>query len=203
MVTAGTASVPTTLVCCSVFRAEIEQLAPGHWPDCPLVFPDSMLHMRPGVLAETLAGVVAREVALGHRVVLVYGDCCIQMAELEGLPGVARTRGNNCCELLLGHGEYRRLSREGAYFLLPEWAHRWQEIFEKELGLNRENAGYLMGDMHNKLIYLDTGVVPVPVAALSDCAEYCGLPCEMMPVSLEHLYETVRDALHRVSVEES
>jgi hypothetical protein len=176
----------------------METLAPIHWPDCPLLFPDSMLHMRPGLLADTLDGVVTRELSLGRRVVLVYGDCCARMAELEGRPGVARTRGNNCCELLLGHDAYLRRARGGAFFLLPEWIGRWREVFEKELGLTRENARDLMGDMHRTLVYLDTGIMPVPVVDMADCAEYCGLPWEVLPVSLEHLRDVVGDALCRL-----
>ena len=156
-----------------------------------------MMHMHPERLASSLESVLDSELKQGHRVVLIYGDCCARMTALEAMPGVVRTRGKNCCELLLGPEEYRRLSHEGAFFLILEWARRWKEIFSKELGLNHDNATSLMQEMHRKLIYLDTGLVAIPEAVLKECAEYCGLPYEVRPVSLERLRLAIEEALLR------
>jgi hypothetical protein len=183
------------MICCSVLRAEVESLRDGHWPDHKLIFLPSMMHMYPERLASSLESVLDAEPTQGDGVVLIYGDCCARMTELEALPGVVRTRGKNCCELLLGPGEYRRMSHDGVFFLLPEWARRWKEIFTKELGLNRDNATSLMQEMHRKLVYLDTGLAPVPENALEDCAEYCGLPYEVLQVSLGHLHSAIEEAL--------
>jgi hypothetical protein len=185
------------IICCSVLRAEVESLCEAHWPDHRLIFLPSMMHMRPERLASSLESVLDAELKQGHGVVLIYGDCCARMTELEALPGVVRTRGKNCCELLLGLGGYRRLSHEGVFFLLPEWARRWREIFSKELGLNRDNATSLMQEMHRKLMYLDTGLAPVPAKELIECAEYCGLPYEVLRVSLGNLYSSIVEALFK------
>jgi len=187
-----------TVICCGVLRSEVEALARVHWPELRILFPDSMLHMNPRRLSAHLEALVAAEVGRGHGVLLIYGDCCPAMAKLERSVAVVRVPGNNCCELLLGKAVYRRLSRDGAFFMLPEWAHRWSHIFSVELGLNRENAAGLMGDMHSKLIYLDTGIVPVPKRDLDECSRYCGLPWEVMEVSLEPLLSSIRDALQRL-----
>ncbi len=145
------------MIGCSVLQAEVESLCEVHWPDHKLIFLPSMMHMHPQQLASSLESVLDAELKQGYGVVLIYGDCCAQMTALEALPGVVRTRGNNCCDLLLGRGEYRRLSHEGAFFLIPEWARRWREIFSKELGLNRVNATSFMRDMHRRLVYLIPG----------------------------------------------
>lgn len=186
------------MIGCSVLQAEVESLCEVHWPDHKLIFLPSMMHMHPQRLASSLESVLDAELKQGYGVVLIYGDCCARMTALEALPGVVRTRGNNCYDLLLGRGEYRRLSHEGAFFLLPEWARRWREIFSKELGLNRVNATSFMRDMHRRLVYLDTGVVPVPEKELRECAEYCGLPYETRPVSLELLRSAIEEALLRL-----
>jgi hypothetical protein len=185
------------MICCSVFQTEVESLCQAHWPDHGLRFLPSMMHMHPERLASSLQSVLDDELKQGHGVVLIYGDCCSRMTALEALPGVVRTRGKNCCELLLGPEEYRRLSQEGAFFLFPEWARRWKEIFAQELGLNRDNATSLMQEMHRKLVYLDTGLTPAPETTLKECAEYCGLPFEVRPVSLERLRLTIEEALLR------
>jgi len=182
------------MVCCSVLQAESESLRQAHWPDHRLIFLPSMLHMHPERLALSLQSLLGGELKEGHRVVLVYGDCCARMTTLEAIPGVVRTRGKNCCELLLGPEEYRWLSHEGAFFLIPEWARRWKGIFAKELGLNRGTATSLMQEIHRKLMYLDTGLAPVPENALNECAEYCGLPYEVRPVSLERLRLAIEEA---------
>ncbi len=185
------------MMCCSVLQAELESLCKVHWPHLKLIFLPSMMHMHPERLASSLESVLDAELKQGYGVVLIYGDCCARMTALEGLPGVVRTRGKNCCELLLGPQEYRRLSHEGVFFLIPEWARRWKEIFTKELGLNRDNATSLMQEMHRKLMYLDTGLAPVPETALKECAEYCGLPYEVLRVPLGHLHSAIEKALFK------
>lgn len=185
----------TVLICCSLFEAEVESLRKMYWPHLECRYIDSKLHLKPEQLAIQLELLVEEELGQGHHVVLVYGDCCTRMAALETRCHVTRTRGNNCCDLLLGRDEYRRLSHAGAFFMFPEWSHRWHEIFSVELGLSAENAACLMQDMHSKLVYLDTGLIPAPKNDLQACAQYCGLPYEVLPVSLDHLYTAIQDAL--------
>lgn len=188
-----------TLLCCGVLAAEIKSMHSVRWPQTRLRVLDSMLHMKPENLAQRLAGIVDEEQSQARNVLLVYGDCCGLMAGLEARPGVARTRCNNCCELVLGRQEYRRLSHEGAFFLFPEWTRRWHHVFTTELGLNSANAAGLMRDMHRKLVYLDTGVAPVPSDALEACARHCGLPFEVRPVALDFLRDAVQEAMDRLA----
>ena len=185
------------MICCSVLEAEVESLRKVHWPDCGVRYLPSTLHMHPERLASSVESALDAELELGKEVVLIYGDCCARMTSLEIRPGVFRTRGMNCCELLLGPEEYRRLSHEGAFFLIPEWARRWKKVFVEELGLNRDNATSLMRDVHSKFLYLDTGLAPVPDEALKDCAKYCGLPYEVRRVSLDWLRQAIEESLLR------
>ena len=197
------ATGPAVLVACSVFRAELTALARTRWPGLELRFENSMLHMRPAKLERRLGAVLAEEGGQARPVGLVYGDCCAGMTALGGRPGVARTEGLNCPELLLGREAYRRLSHEGAFFMLPEWATRWAEVFRDELGLDGACAPALMRDMHRKLVYLDTGVVPVPREALEACARYTGLPLEVLAVTLDRLAARIEAALGRLAGEGS
>lgn len=192
------ANQPIVVICCAVFQPEVQALLQHNWPDLAISFQNSMLHMKPDKLAIRLDTLIQEELRQGHKVLLVYGDCCMGMAALTERPGVVRVRGNNCCDLLLGRDEYRRLSHEGAFFLFPEWTHRWRHIFSVELGLNQDNATSLMGDMHRKLVYLDTGVIPVPTGELLECSRYCGLPWETLTVSLEPLRKAIQDALDKL-----
>ena len=194
---------PVVAICCAVFEAEVEALRLSNWPDLSIRYQNSMLHMKPEKLAARLERLVDDELQLGNKVLLIYGDCCVGMAALTDRPDVIRTRGNNCCDILLGSSEYRRLSHTGAFFLFPEWAKRWRHIFSVELGLNQINAAGLMGDMHKKLLYLNTGVLPVPVTDLQECSDYCGLPLELLHVSLEPLRAAIESALSQLIAKEN
>lgn len=184
------------LICCSALKPEVGQLCRTHWPNHELKFFTSSLHMHPERLSASLQSALENELRQGNRVVLIYGDCCARMTALEAMPGVARTRGKNCCELLLGPGEYRRLSHEGAFFVIPKWARRWKRFFSG-LGLDRDNASSLMQELHRTLIYLDTGLAPVPETTLKECAQFCGLPFEVRPLAMDFLHSAIEEALHR------
>jgi len=188
-------TTPPTCVACSIFRREIEALQAVSPLDMSVRYLSSMLHMVPDQLETRLTQIIQDEQRQGHDVVLGFGDCCARMLELQTEAGVARTQGINCCEILLGRDHYRALRKEGAFFFLPEWAHRWREIFEKELGLNSANARDLMRDMHTRLIYLDTGLVPIPSHDLQAASEYTGLPWETLTVDLDMLRITLEKAL--------
>lgn len=193
----------TTLVACSILRREVEHLARLHWPRQRLRFLTSMLHMRPDCLAGRLREAVGEELHASRRVLLIYGDCSAGMLPLCEQPYAKRVACNNCYDLLLGMEAFRLFMREGAFFLLPEWAERWREVFTRQLGLCQANAQALMHDMHRKVVYLDTGLVPVPASTIRDCSTFCGLPCEVHPVSLEPLRATIDAALTKLWEEET
>lgn len=128
---------PQACLACSIFRQEIEALRASGQFDLPVEFLDSMLHMAPARLEAALGKAVeaARAGDPERALVLAYGDCCGHMDTFEAQPGTARTEGINCCEIILGREAYRRLRKEGAFFLMPEWAQSWKRIFVGELGL--------------------------------------------------------------------
>ena len=164
----------------------------------PVKFLSSMLHMAPDILDRTLMEVVARETAQGHRVVLAFGDCCAHMEDFQDPQRIERTAGINCCEIVLGTEEYRRLRKEGAFFIMPEWALRWREVFHAGLGLSAPNAQELMKEMHTRMIYLDTGQLPIPQEQLAEMVEYTGLPLEIKSVSLAPLLANLQESLRRL-----
>lgn len=182
-------------ISCGVFKDEILALKDRHWPDLTIEFLSSMLHMKPDKLASILDARLTGKKRQEKKALLIYGDCCMKMTDFTQQPGIVRVQGNNCCQMMLGATAYRRLSHEGAFFLFPEWVRRWQHIFSAELGLNRSNAKSLMGEMHSKLMYIDTGVAPIPVTDLNECSHYCGLPWEALTVSLEPLRERIQAGL--------
>ena len=193
------ADPPVVCIACSIFQREIQHLIQVKAWDVPCRFLGSMLHLEPARLEERLEVSLEGAHREGRRIVLAYGDCCPRMEDLGGGEAVSRTQGINCCEILLGREAYRAMRKEVAFFLLPEWAVHWKRVFKDSLGLEGINARTFMQEMHTRLVYLDTGLVPVPQAELDEIAAYSGLPLEILPTSLDHLQASLKAAITRVS----
>ncbi len=184
---------PSTVTCiaCSVFREPLDILRRNGDFDLPVRYLDSMLHIRPERLCHRLESITEVELSRGNKVLLLYGDCHAHMVDQQGRPGVRRVVGANCVEILLGRDRFRRLRKEGAFFLSAEWATRWRECIRSALGSHRESVKCLMTDMHTKLIYCDTGEVPVPEEELQSFSEYIGLPWEVTRISPDNLMTAI------------
>lgn len=189
-----------TIIGCSVLKDEIEDLRNKFWSDWSAKYLPSDLHMRPNSLAQKVGLLVHQELSKGRKIVLAYGDCCHLMASLEKETGVVRVKGVNCIDLILGRDRYRQMITEGFFFLLPEWTSRWFEIFSDELGLSPDNASDLMGEMHTKLVYLDTGIIPVPYDQIEACSRFCGLPYMVTKTSLVILQDKIVTAMNSLEV---
>jgi hypothetical protein len=176
----------TIWLSCGVLRAELEALHERGQIHGKLLTLDSMLHMVPQKLQATLEAELQQH-GSGNRIVLVYGDCCGKMLDIARKYQVGRVAAINCAQMLVGPARYRELMNRQAFLLLPEWAPRWKEAMQTELGLSPEVARELMRDNRGELVYLDTGLVPVPKSDLDACAVYAGLTCRIEPVGLEHL----------------
>lgn len=189
-------------IACSIFRCDLEALRTRGDIDFPIRYLDSMLHMQPSKLHRRLQSHLEDLRRRDAKVLLLYGECHDYLHETEPEAHVWRVRGRNCFEILLGSDRYRTLRRQGVFFLLPEWLLRWREVFEGELGLTGETARDFMREMHTKLLYLDTGRIPVPVAHLEEASEALGLPWEVLTVDSDHLLEAIRGSLERMEEHE-
>lgn len=180
-------NIPCVWVGCGVLRAELTELHRLGKISGELLFLDSMLHMVPQNL-ETALSLAVERLALDDRpIVVVYGDCCPRMLDLVRQYRAGRVNAINCAQMLVGRARYHELMQEQAFMLMPEWAHRWREIFCSELGLTEEVAHDLMRDNRAVLVYLDTGLIPVPEDALAACSAYTGLPLRIERVGLDTL----------------
>jgi len=184
----------TIWLSCGVVSVEMEELQRRGLIDGELLFLDSMLHMDPPQLEAKLTATLERKEGSCGCLVLVYGDCSARMLDLVRRFHVGRVAVINCAQLLVGRDRYRELMREKAFLVLPEWARRWKQIMKHELGLNREVAHDLMGDNRGVLVYLDTGLLPVPEQQLQEFSSYTGLPWRIDAVSLDTLLATLLEA---------
>ncbi len=188
---------PLTAVCCGIFRRELAQLDPQVLGGARTVFFDSMLHMQPAKLDARLTRLLAQHPEERH--LLVYGDCSPHMRELAARPRVSRVQGVNCCEIMLGPERYRELRQAGFFFLLPEWTMRWEEVFKQQLGFTDQSlARAFMHEMHKGLLYLDTGLTPVPETTLAAVEAHFEMPVEVRQIDLAHLQTALAEGLDRL-----
>lgn len=184
----------TVWLSCGVVRAEMEELRRRGLIAGELLFLDSMLHMDPPLLEAKLTAALTQNSGQPGRLVLVYGDCSAHMLDLVRRFQVGRVNIINCAQLLLGRERYRRLMREEAFLVLPEWARRWEHIMKNELGLNKAVARDLMGENRGVLVYLDSGLVPVPERHLQEFSAYSGLPWRVEVVTLDCMLAALMEA---------
>jgi len=185
-----------TCLACGVFKKELEYLSDKGLIDFKVRTLESMLHMDPSKLEKVLGTITSEHPQDNY--LLLYGDCQPRMNELADRKNTSKIAGINCCEILLGKEAYRRLQHEKAFIFLPEWAVRWREIFTRELGFEKaENAKMFLKDHLDKLVYINTGILPVPVMVLKEIQEFFDLPLEVMTISLDILKSEIEKALQK------
>lgn len=120
------------LIGCGVLEREIQFLIEKNsWP-LDTCFLDSALHCDFEELSVKLTA--ALEEHRGRRIIVFYGYCHPLMDELLAPFGAIRTEGQNCIEMLLGQKRFSEELEQGAFFLLEEWARRWEYIVDKTFG---------------------------------------------------------------------
>lgn len=183
-------------VACSIFRKEIEWLIDAGRLNMHFRFVDSELHMNPQKLDLELAK------ELNPGCLLCFGECHGRIVQQEQLGKIDRVFGLNCIEIFLGRETYRRHRKEGAFFLLPERTMKWERVFKELLGFNNQTlATQFMTEMHSKLIYINTGVIEIPVVELSAIAQYFSLPVEIIDIDLIHFENAIKTGIKRLQNE--
>ncbi len=184
-----------------MLRLEIESLIRDLFPEAKIIFMDSMLHMNPQKLYSCLEAKLLEEQS---PALLIYGDCHPYMKEMEKNFSCLRTPSVNCAHLLLGDELYFRFRDKKVFLLLPEWTKRWKEVFQKHLGFSDpETASEFMHENQKELVYLDTGLIPVPKDTLEEISHFFKMPVAVYTPSLEpfkkRLTETLKSLEQRVS----
>ena len=155
-----------------------------------------MLHMKPAKLGQEMGRIL--DAKPNDKFLVLYGDCHPHMHEMQSMENVSRVTGINCCEILLGKEVYKKLQKEQAFVFLPEWTLRWKEVFAHELGLDsREVAQAFIREYRKRLVYVDTGVMPVPDETLQEISDFFGMPVETIQISLDIFLLGIHNALQK------
>jgi len=181
---------------CGILKREVEFLIrKNHWP-LDTLFLDSALHVDFDKLALGLGSVLAR-----HReedIIVFYGTCHPLMESMLAQAHTFRTRGQNCVEMLLGHELFTRELADGAFFLLEEWARRWEQIQTKTF--NTKNLDLIRDIFRGDRKYLLGLRTPCSGDFSAEAAEagrMVALPLRWLDVPLDHLESVLREAMER------
>ena len=182
------------IIACSIFKYELEHLQREGKLVVPVVYLNSMLHMYPKELQILLDAKI--EEHKKFRIILLFGDCHARMVDYGKNSNILRTPGINCCEIILGTEKYKKLRKDGAFILLPEWADRWKEAFIDYMGFKTSKAiKPFMSEMHKKLVYVDTGFQKKNSPLFEEISDFLGLPLEIYPSSIEELEKVINQLI--------
>ncbi|HZK60896.1 MAG TPA: DUF1638 domain-containing protein [Anaerovoracaceae bacterium] len=178
------------IIACSIFKYELDHLQNTSRLNIPVVYLNSMLHMKPKELQILLDAKI--EEFQNFRIILMFGDCHARMVDYEKNPNIVRSQGINCAEIILGSEKYRKIRSDGAFILLPEWTERWKEAFIDDMGFKTSKmATPFMKEMHKKIVYVDTGFQAKNDALFEEISDFLGLPIEIYSSSIDELENVV------------
>ena len=181
---------PPLILGCGIFRKEVAYLIRKNGWAVETSFLDSALHNNLNKLGRGLTGSLAKRA--GRDVIVFYG-CCHPL--IDGMVAEAHARrvhGQNCIDILLGRERFDRELEAGAYFLLEDWANRWDEITGEIFGSNRDVIREIFRGDRTHLLALRTPCSEDFTAAAERAAEVVGLPVKFEDVGLDHLETVLR-----------
>ena len=181
------------LIGCGILKKEVKLLIEKNgWP-LDTFFLDSALHIDFDKLSKSLASALARH--SGRDIIVFYGSCHPLMEKMLAETKIIRTMGQNCVEMLLGQTRFTEELSNGAFFLLEEWARRWDDVITKTYGKNRKVLWDIFHEDRKYLLCLRTACSG---DFKGDAAEVCsmvGLPLRWLDVSLDHLESVLQTAI--------
>lgn len=183
------------LLGCGILRKEIHFLVEKNaWP-LDTYFLDSSLHIDFDKLSQALTAALRHQA--DRETVVFYGACHPLMDQILAAAGTFRTDGQNCVEMLLGHGRFTAELEQGAFFLLEEWAQRWEQITAATFGTNPEVIRELYQSDRNYLLGITTPCSDNFQAEAEQAARLAGLPLRWLDVPLDHLETVLQEAINR------
>ena len=106
-----------------------------------------------------------------------------------------RAQGQNCIVMLLGYENFITELKQGAYFLLEDWALNWEPMITECFGRNIAVIRDIFHSSHKKIIAIRTPCSNNFTEAAQSVSDFLDLPLKWLNVSLEHLEKTLADVI--------
>lgn len=187
------------LLGCGILQKEVKFLIEKNaWP-LDTDFLDSSLHINFEKLAHELQTGILRN--QGRDIVVFYGCCHPRMEEMLKAANTFRTEGQNCVEMLLGREKFMEELNNGAFFLLEDWALRWDAAIGKTFGNKPDVVREIFQLSNQSVLCLRTPCSGDFEQMANEVGEKVGLPVRWMDVGLDHLEAVLRQVVAHKRIE--
>jgi len=183
------------MVGCGILQKEVEALIRKNGWNVETRFIESALHNYFGRLWTELDAALTAEERKGKDTVVFYGSCHPLMDRMLETHRTLRTCGQNCIVMLLGYERFMAELSRGAYFLLEEWALKWEPMLTACFGNNRTVLREIFHSSHKMIIAVRTPCSGDFTAAAEAAARFVDLPLEWIDADLTHLESVLADAI--------
>lgn len=184
-----------TLIGCGILKKEINWLIEkNNWP-LKTVFLDSALHIDFEKMYKGLSTKLAQHSM--DDIKIFYGACHPLMDDILENANVFRTKGQNCVDILLGNDLFTKELTNGAYFLLEDWAMRWNYISTKTFGNDNEITREIFQSDRKYMLGIITPCSDDFTKEAEMAAKDVGLPLKWTEVSLDNLEEALYSLLNQ------
>ena len=188
---------PNKIICigCGILQKEVACLIVKNRWSLETHFVCSSLH----VDFERLASALNKQLSKfrEERVVVFYGTCHPLMGKFLARRQRLRTEGQNCIEMLLGKERFTHELKGGAFFLLEDWARRWEFVTGKiNLG-DASTRAEIFRQGHSRFLAIRTPCSSDFSVEAEAISQEIGLPLEWTDVTLDNLERVLFDVIHK------
>jgi hypothetical protein len=181
------------LLGCGILHKEVSFLIEqNHWT-LDTEFLDSGLHVN----LEALKNALQRSLTHNseRNIIVFYGCCHPHMEQILSEAQTFRTEGQNCVEMLLGREKFMKELSRGAFFLMEDWALRWDQAIGKTFGSRPEVVREIFQLSSQHLLCLRTPCSLDFEHEAEAISLKVGLPLRWMDVNLDRLELVLRNAI--------
>ena len=188
---------PMVMVGCGILQKEVEALIRKNGWRVETHFLKSALHNYFNKLSSELNAALTAEEHKGKETIVFYGSCHPLMDRMLEKHHTLRTCGQNCIVMLLGYERFMAELSRGAFFLLEDWALKWEPMITACFGSNLTVVREIFHSSHKFMLAIRTPSSGDFTAAAEAAARFVDLPLEWIDADLTHLESVLADAIER------
>lgn len=181
---------------CGILKNEVQFLVQQNKWNVDSIFLDSTHHCDFSKLAGGLNDEIKKH--KDRDMFILYGACHPIMDQMLNKAGTFRVEGQNCIEMLLGKDLFMEKLLEGCFFLLEDWAVRWEYLLSKTYPRCRPEIMKEIFNMDRKFILaLRTPCSGDFSLQAQNAAKQMQVPLKWMDVSLDHFEGLMENAIKK------
>jgi len=183
------------LLGCGILKKEINYLIDKNNWSLDTYFLDSSLHVDFEKLSNELTSTLDKY--WNRDAIVFYGACHPLMEGILKRGKTIRTPGQNCVDILLGHELFMEELGKGAFFLLEDWALRFEYITRITFGDNLELIREMFQCDRSYMLCLRTPCSGDFTIAAKEAGHLVDVPIQWMDVGLDPLEKVLQDTINR------